>query len=103
MPNDYINASSVNMFKNKIDIYMIRAGYTNKSCDFYPFPTLLLKSCSNKLIFSITTIINLLMQGGVIPWNFKQALVNPLIKKETMCKNYLKNYFQSQFSVNIFG
>ena len=23
-----VNASSVNMFKNKIDIYLIRAGYT---------------------------------------------------------------------------
>ena len=28
LPNDCVNASSVNMFKNKIDIYLIRAGYT---------------------------------------------------------------------------
>ena len=28
LPNDYVNASSVNMFKNKIDRYLIRAGYT---------------------------------------------------------------------------
>ena len=28
LPNDCVNASSVNMFKNRIDIYMIRAGYT---------------------------------------------------------------------------
>ena len=28
MPNDCVNASSVNMFKNIIDIYLIRAGYT---------------------------------------------------------------------------
>ena len=26
--NDCVNASSVNMFKNRIDRYMIRAGYT---------------------------------------------------------------------------
>ena len=32
------------------------------------------------------------MQSGVVPWDFKQALVNPLIKKQTLCKNYLKNY-----------
>ena len=32
------------------------------------------------------------MQSGVVPWDFKQALVNPLIKKQTLCKNDLKNY-----------
>ena len=28
LPSDCVNASSVNMFKNRIDIYLIRAGYT---------------------------------------------------------------------------
>ena len=28
LPNDCVNASSVNVFKNIIDIYLIRAGYT---------------------------------------------------------------------------
>ena len=28
LPNGRVNASSVNMFKNRIDIYLIRAGYT---------------------------------------------------------------------------
>ena len=28
LPNDCVSASSVNMFKNRIDIYLIRAGYT---------------------------------------------------------------------------
>ena len=28
LPNDCVNANGVNMFKNVIDIYMIRAGYT---------------------------------------------------------------------------
>ena len=32
------------------------------------------------------------MLSGVVPREFKQALVNPLIKKQTLCKNYLKNY-----------
>ena len=27
-PNDCVNASSVNMFKNRIDRYLIRVGYT---------------------------------------------------------------------------
>ena len=28
LPNDCVNASSVNMFKHRIDRYLIRAGYT---------------------------------------------------------------------------
>ena len=28
LQNDCVNASSVNMFKNRIDRYLIRAGYT---------------------------------------------------------------------------
>ena len=28
LPNDYVNANSVNMFKESIDRYLIRAGYT---------------------------------------------------------------------------
>ena len=28
LPNNCVNASSVNMFKNRIDRYLIRAGYT---------------------------------------------------------------------------
>ena len=32
------------------------------------------------------------MQSGVVPRDFKQALVNPLIKEQTLCKNCLNNY-----------
>ena len=38
------------------------------------------------LIVPITAIINLSMQDGVVPHDFKQALVTPLIKKETLCR-----------------
>ena len=97
----------------------------NKSCDLDPFPTLLLKSCidqhvfpittiinlslqSDQHVFPITTIINLSLQSGVVPRDFKQALVNHLIKKQTLCKNDLKNFlpisnlsFQSQILENV--
>ena len=62
----------------------------NKSCDLDPFPTF--KSYNNQLIFPNNTIINLSMQGGVVQRDFKQALVNRLIKKQILCKNDLKNY-----------
>ena len=32
------------------------------------------------------------MQSGDVPQDFEQALVNPLIKKQTLFKNYLRNY-----------
>ena len=28
LPNDYVNTSSVNTFKNRIDRYLVRVGYT---------------------------------------------------------------------------
>ena len=65
-------------------LIIIKKKSPNKSCDLDPFPTLLLKSCINQYMFPITTVINLSMQGIVLPWDFKQALVNPLIKKQTV-------------------
>ena len=32
------------------------------------------------------------MREGVVPPDFKQALVTPLIKKKTLCRNEFKNY-----------
>ena len=32
------------------------------------------------------------MREGVVPSDFKQALVTPLIKKKTLCRNEFKNY-----------
>ena len=65
---------------------------TNATCDLDPFPTRLLKHCIDDLIVPITAIINLSMRDGVVPHDFKQALVNLLVKKKTLCKNEFKNY-----------
>ena len=65
---------------------------TNASCDLDPFPTRLLKQCIDDLIVPITAIINLSMREGIVPPDFKQALVTPLIKKKTLCRNEFKNY-----------
>ncbi len=64
----------------------------NDSCDLYPFPTRLLKHYIYDLIVPITAIINLSMREGVVPTDFKQALVTPLIKRKTLCRNEFKNY-----------
>ena len=65
---------------------------THASCDLDPFPTRLLKHYIDYLIVPITAIINLSMQDGVVPHDFKQALVTHLIKKKTHCRNEFKNY-----------
>ena len=65
---------------------------TNVSCELDPFPTRLLKHYIDDLIVPITAIINLSMREGVVPPAFKQALVTPLIKKNTLCRNEFKNY-----------
>ena len=68
------------------EVFIIIKKNPNKSCDLDPFPTLLLKSCIDHLIFTITTIIKLSLQSGVVPRDFKQALVNPLIKNKLCAK-----------------
>ena len=65
---------------------------TNASCDLDPFPTRLLKHYIDDLIIPITAITNLSMREGVVPPDFEQALVTPLIKKKTLCRNEFKNY-----------
>ena len=65
---------------------------TNASCDLDPFPTRLLKHDIDDLIVHITTIIDLSMREGVVPPDFKQALVTPRIKKKTLYRDEFKNY-----------
>ena len=65
---------------------------TNASCDLDPFPTRLLKHYIDDLIVPITAIINLSTREGVVPPDFEQALVTPLIKKKTLCRIEFKNY-----------
>ena len=63
-----------------------------KSCDLDPLPTSVLKNCLDILITPITDIINISMETGTFPQNFKEAHVRPLLKKTSLPKNELKNY-----------
>ena len=64
----------------------------NASCDPNPFPIRILKHNIDYLVVPITAIINLAMRYGVVPLDFKQALVTPLIKKKKLCRNEFKKY-----------
>ena len=68
------------------EVSLLLKNYHNKSCDLDPFSTLLLKSCIGQLIFPITTIINISMQSGFAPRDFKQALVILLLKNKLCAK-----------------
>lgn len=63
-----------------------------KSCMLDPWPTFLVMECIDILISPITKFINLCLSQGHLPDSFKQAVVIPLLKKPTLCKETLKNY-----------
>ena len=50
LPNDCVNASSVNMFKNKIDRNMIRVGYTDNNSQTLDKPMAFLSTCHLELV-----------------------------------------------------
>ncbi len=61
------------------------------SCDLDPIPTPLLKDCIEVILPVLTKMVNLSLQSGVFPNEWKLALVIPLIKKfglETILSNF---------------
>ena len=74
------------------DIKEIIQSSNSKSCHLDPIPTTLLKSVLDVLLPSITKIVNTSIQTATFPTTWKQASVNPLIKKSSLDKEDLKNY-----------
>ena len=62
-----------------------------KFCLLDPWPTFLVKECIDILLPSITRLVNCSL-SGVVPDEFKKAIVTPLIKKSSLPPNDLKNY-----------
>ena len=65
----------------------------NKSCDLDPLPTTLLKAFLTlvALLYSITNLVVASLCSGLFPDDFKQAQVNPLLKKSTLPKEKLNS------------
>ena len=63
-----------------------------KFCELDFMPTSLLKLCIDDVIAYLTTLINQSLALGYVPSSFKQALVKPLLKKNGLDENNLKNY-----------
>lgn len=64
----------------------------SSSCSLDPIPTWLLKQCIDELLPIITKIINLSLGNGKFPDVLKSALITPLIKKQNLDCEILKNY-----------
>ncbi len=63
----------------------------SKSCMLDPLPTQVLKLCIDLLIPVLTIMINLSLEKGYFPAEWKEAIIIPLIKKlglETIFKSY---------------
>ena len=63
-----------------------------KSCLLDPWPTFLVKECLDILVPLITKLVNCSLSEGVVPADFKKAVVTPLIKKASLPPDDLKNY-----------
>ena len=65
---------------------------SNASAIHDPFPSRLIKDNLDTLTPVITRIVNKSLEEGVFPSNLKHANITPLLKKENLDKEILKNY-----------
>ena len=63
-----------------------------KSCLLDPWPTFLIKECSDRLVPSITKLVNCSLIEEHVPDVSKTAVVTPLVKKASFPACDLKNY-----------
>ena len=63
---------------------------TTKSCMLDPIPTSLRKQCLNDLVSLVKVIVKASPSTGIVPQQFKQAFVTPLLKKPGLDSNDLK-------------
>ena len=63
-----------------------------KSCMLGAIPTSLTKQCLDDLVSLITFIVNASISTGIVPPQFKQAIVTPLLKKPGLDTNDMKNF-----------
>ena len=74
------------------EIYKLISASESKQCPLDSIPTFLLKLCSNELGPIITNLVNFSLSEGISPLSFKQALVQPLLKKPSLSTDDLNNF-----------
>jgi len=76
----------------KNDLQQLIMSSKSKSCQLDPIPTMLLKSSLKILLPVIHKIINLSLSSATVPPSLKLAVVTPLLKKQSLNADDLKNY-----------
>ena len=74
------------------EIHKLISSSESKQCPLDSIPTFLLKLCFNELGPIITNLVNLSLSEGIFPSSFKQALVQPLLKKPSLSTDDLNNF-----------
>ena len=64
----------------------------SKSCILDPLPSNCFRACMDELVPVITDIVNKSLLDGVVPCEFKYAIIKPLLKKSNLDPDILKNY-----------
>ena len=66
--------------------------FAPKTCELDPIPIPLFLECIDAILPTLTDVINNSLSTGVFPSIYKTAFVKPLLKKQTLDPNNLKNY-----------
>ena len=74
------------------ELSLIISKTPTKSCSLDSIPTWLLKENIDVLLPSITCLINCSLSTGVMPTQYKSAVVTPILKKDSLPLDILKNY-----------
>ena len=77
---------------NDDDVVDLISKSATKSCVLDPIPTWYVKQNLPTFVYVIKCIINMSLSTGVFPDVLKQAIINPIIKKQTLDANVFKNY-----------
>ena len=74
------------------DVKSVIISSSSSTCGLDPLPTKLAKKCLNELLTVITALVNASLSSGVMPRQFKKAIVTPILKKAGSSREALKNY-----------
>lgn len=77
---------------NDDDVVNLINKSANKCCVLDPIPTWYIKHNLHIFVPVIKHIINMSLSTGVFPDALKHAIINPIIKKQSLDANVLKNY-----------
>lgn len=74
------------------EIHKVIVKASSSTCCLDPVPTWLLKECLPQFLPAITHIIIMSLEQANVPSQFKEALIVPILKKESLDPNDLANY-----------